>query len=330
MFYWSTNILKKYNISDRISAIRGDFMLYELSKLIYDYYKQQKFADKYFVETATNIILDNMNLSDYINNFTIISLDEKSTSYSGSSYDFKDKELIIDLVYEKNKRKYSFNRNNKYLYYNLEIIRTIFHELDHALLNKEIINNKNTIDILLSKEIFDWYIKNCPETSNKEKSKEQLYIEIVELERKKMYYYENHNKAPYERRANLISLLKMNELLKSINDTNINPKKIEYYNKKYRKKTIKIAKGNYVLYKKYGYTNSPSLDYFIKFDYKNKNKFEEAKTYYYDKNKSFENTNQKYKFEEKIFYGLQLSKDEFNKLDSSYDILSKKLYKKTL
>ena len=208
------------------------------------------------------------------------------------------------------------------MYYNLEIIRILFHEFDHIILRRQFDINANTIDVILSKRIFDIYSELASSTSENNTTVQDSYNEII-LEEILEYYYFNHNKAPFERRANIRSLTYMNEIIKIFYETSWKDT-IKFYELKNNKKYKKILKENYKLYRKCNFTNSPSLDYFIRLDYKNKDKNELVKLYYENKLKSFMVTSKKYSLYEKVLYGLQISKDELNEIKHSKKILYKK------
>ena len=297
-------------------------MFEELTKLIYDYSNNGKFADIDFVLNAVSIISEYYNINNYIKDLIIIPLDKDKKSYKGSSYDLNDMILSVDLTYEMNKHKYSFKSDRKKcLYYNLEIIKILLHEFDHILLKRQFDLKSNTIDVILAKRIFDYYNYLSFSYSNPNPTIEDKY-NIVKLENAIEYYYFNHNKAPFERRANIHALLYMYEIIKIFNNTKYKDK-IKFYEKKCINKYIKFIKEHYKVYKGYSFTNSPSFDYFIGLDYKNSNTINEVKLYRTNKIKSFNNVEKNYCLYDKILYGLQISEDELNHIKS----LKKMIYK---
>lgn len=287
-------------------------MFEELAKLIFDYSSNYKFADKHFVNKAISIISNFYNLNDYIKELLIISSNDKKI-YGDNSYDLFDMKLTINLDNELNKIKYNFkNANKRIIYFNLEIIKIILHEIDHVILRKQFDSNIDTIDVILSKKIFAIY-NELTQSMFKDNPKIHDQYNIIKLNKLNDYYSFNHNKAPFERRANIHSLLYTYEIIKILNETNYK-NNIKFYELKNKDKYKKIIKENYKLYKNCNYTNSPSLDYFIKIDYKNKDANELVKLYHENKIKSFVTTSKKYSLYEKILYGLQISKDELNKI----------------
>ena len=288
-------------------------MFYDLAKLVFDYSKKNKFADVNFVNKAINIIVDYYKINDYIGQKEVIPHLKEKKSFKGSSYSFDDQKIVIDLDYEIKKKKYSFTNYEKiHLYYNLEIIRILFHELDHVILKKQIVLKENTIDIILSKIIMDNY-DDLYSILEKKNMNIEYYDSNERLKRMLTYYYSYHNMAPFERRANINSTLKVKEILLLLIGTTLN-NKIKFFEKKYLNKYVKFAKENYKLYKEYLFTNSPSFDYLINLDRKNVNSMDEIQLYYENKIKSFNNTSKNYSIHHKIIYGLQLSIDELKQL----------------
>ena len=80
------------------------FMFEKLAKLIFDYSNIYEFADKYFINTAINILSNYYHINDYIKELSIISSNDKKI-YEGSSYDLDKFKLTINLVNELNKKK---------------------------------------------------------------------------------------------------------------------------------------------------------------------------------------------------------------------------------
>lgn len=289
-------------------------MYEKIGALYFNYSHNSIMADNKYVIDVANAVSDYKGLNEYISLLSVVndykSLDEM---FIGSNYDPNSRNLRIDLNIEK-----PIMQNTKLSYkdrianYNRNITLTILHELDHALLVKQLDSKIDNLHLEFYKIINANLIENQK-------------IGFLKSLRWFFVYGFSHDKAPIERRANLASIEDFSKVLESINSFSSFQLYIEKMKNKNLKDLVNKSRGGYKIYRN-GITNSPSFDYIKGIGLKD----ELFKINVYDESikESYLKAFDKYSFIERVFYGLPLSKEEFNEINLESDIFKK--YIKTI
>lgn len=278
----------------------------KLINLIYSYEICNRYADEAFVEQAVDIIADYYDVKDCIK-----SLDVKSNLLSGNSglYDSVTNKLTIYLLSKREVMPlYNIiydgmaNSASKTLLVNLNILETIFHELDHALIEKERKEKKDNISVKL-------YSYTDYDLRDKPKNVIDKFKNTIRDKRLDYIYVSNHDIAPLERRAIVSSNAQTAEITKQLGNTDIDEFSI---NIKLTTLELLFIKDICNVYKmgKDGITNSPSYDYCKKIKSIKKYAPNEVERYSLDRLYSYEKDSNKFGVYNRILYGLQLSNDE--------------------
>lgn len=248
----------------------------ELAKILYEYNEQKQYANEKFVYRAISAILNSLKLNNYVDRIIVESSNLKSDRQL-NHYDFSTYTLNIDLPYMSH-----YTNNNIHLF-NAEVLNVLLHESDHIKLYKEIDDNIQNIDVLISKKVLelDGTLSN---------NKNSLINIKKHLTAHKSYkeYLKNHDMSPIEIRANVSSYISIRQILNLIKEENDIK---AYYDDLFSKTVI----NNYTLSS--DITNSPSLDYIHKID----------KKYNID-------LNEQYSTIYRILCGLYLTKDEYTQI----------------
>lgn len=286
------------------------------SKIVYDYSRNGKVLDKSIIINIVSTSIDGLKLDNYVKDFRF------DNKYQYASYTLKQK--LVQLNYEEvtnllfkivEKDKHYDNKYEKLLEINSYIIRTVLHELIHALQYKEVdIYKKLGDDILFSKEELEAYLLNDSfeylEEYNKNKvlsNETKLYHKYISMEYKKLDTF--YRITPAERMANIIAAKYIYFMFKQ---NNLNSNKLV---KKYEKKNLLEAQLR-------GYDfggGSPTKDYLlIKEGLKQKAGFE---TSIFNPNEEkicneINSISKKINLKDRLYYGLNVSFEEYNGLDS--------------
>lgn len=276
-------------------------MYEKISEIIFNYSINNKYADEKFIRMIIDIVANERNLAKYISDVSVIMPLTFEKNYVGSHYNMETMQLCIDrsgLL----KSVLPFNYN--ILLFNSKIAITILHELDHTKLNKQIReNSKNSIDISLTKIIEDL---------EKEKKTDLFLKRYAYLIYAGYIYKRHHDEAPFERRANITSLLNFNEILTVLNETSLSKRNLDLVNLTLLRTLIKKSRIGYKIVKD-GITNSPSYDYITML--KKQDELHSIGIYDENRYKAFINAKEKYSLNERILYGLPLSKEEYQDFD---------------
>ena len=312
----------------------------KIAKLVYDYTNNNKIADKEFIEKVVNYVSCEKDLSDYIKEIEVITENNKSNDDESDSYSISKGCLVIDNTKGLNSLKYTFSPiKNKILFYNLEVVLTILHELDHTLLNKEKETGIDNINVLFTKILYDIKMPKLGTLTEDERNslsedelqklqKECLQISLL-ISKSIMKYWLYHDAAPQERRANINSYLELNDVLYYLNDTPISFEDIESIRLYEIKKFIKKCRYKYIINKN-GITNSPSYDYIKKLY--NEQKLSMIDIYDNEPIISYNKAREKYNLNERILYGLPLNSyelEQINRVSNPFKAYEKKLVKIT-
>jgi len=278
-------------------------MVDNILDILETYHNKKKYADADFMLKITNLIVNYYNLDEYINNYLIIS----DNIGPNSRYSYLYKSLEYNLAKIDNPINYKRLKNNYYGFYNLQALKNIFHELEHV--HQEQIKD-NDYDSLVGKILIlgdaNTFIDN-------------IYIDttylqeiIIKLKRLKyqIYYDHNYRNVPAERMAIIYSCLDMMHITDEKFIKNSDYYGLFQYINECDLKDILLS--DYKL--KRNITNSPTLAYLKGLTIKNR--------MFVKKDCSLHNLD--IPFEERIIYGLELTKEEFNNTQE----IEKKIIKK--
>lgn len=291
--------------------------MYEnIARIIFDYSKINRLADEKFIKEVISIFSDKFSLNKYINE--IIITDNRKDS-NGSEYSFENHNLVIDLYSESSKHKFLFTKN-RVLLINIAIVLTIFHELDHAMLNKNNILGDNTLDVQFLKiilniktpKILDLATNEFEQLGQSEQNEliEEAFTSIFDLTKKLLFYYINHDKSPVERRANINSHIHLSKVLDILYDTSLSYHMIDKIRLIELKDFINKTKVGYKIYD--DITNSPSYDYLKKQGFEDN--LSTIEVYSDNLINAYMNCKNNYTLEKRIIYGLPLTSKELNEI----------------
>lgn len=285
----------------------------ELIKLIYYYEINEKYADPPFVKSAVNIIAKQNDLKEYVRRLRI----KDSIFYSKLGlYYPKKKRMVINIRFDDQLEeflemyRYIPEYFSETLTFNLNVLNTIIHEMDHALMEKEYQEGKDDLIIRLYK-----YVDNDAYDNKSKNPIDYLFNKVRELRLDKVYD-NNHDFDPGERRAIVTSNLQILDILNGLKKTDIDYKNIRININAFTATTIADIKFVYEK-KSYGFTNSPSFDFcnkiskIVNFSQKDLDIYNKSKKERYKMDAS------NFSFEERILYGLQLSNKELDSILNS-------------
>lgn len=158
----------------------------ELLKIIFEYSFNYKLADATFIKRVLNILIDNYNVSEFIN----LSID---FDYDCSCYNYVNKTLSFerDLSLKIYQKKSTIDEElNRIFLTNFDVLATIFHEFNHVLQAKN--------DALIPDNLEGILWAYCIDT----------------LKNKNSFYKKYHNYFPIERMANINTYNHVYELIK--------------------------------------------------------------------------------------------------------------------
>ena len=278
-------------------------MFENILKIIKKYHDNKQYADYEFVIDICNIIIDNNNLSDYINGIYI------NNSFNGNNSRYLYTTNILEFnLYRLYKTEYiSILNDNYYGFFNLIVLKTIIHELEHV--NQELIkdtpvNNLERKLLILGDPTT--YIKQ-PNTSNKLSLSKQ--INRLEWLKYRILYNKYYYYAPNERLAIIKSCIELYKIIEI--DFLKESLYYEIFNKSNDSELDNIIKP-YKLNN--DLTNSPSLEYLSKLTYDNQTIIKNDISLY----------DMSLPKEERFLYGLALTKEEYKEKDEIKKILIKK------
>ena len=278
-------------------------MVLNILDILETYHNKKQYADFKFMNLITDIIVKYYDLDEYIKHYSIIS------DYNGPNnrYSFIYKSLEYNLARVDNPSNFNDLRDNYYGFFNLQALKSILHELEHVHQEqiKDIDYNSIIGKILLlgdSNTFIDNIYIDTP----------YLKEQIIKLKRLKYQIYYNHNyrKVPCERLAIAYSCIDMMNIIKE--DFIKNSGYYEKFANINNDDLNDVLLSNYKL--KGNQTNSPTLDYLKKLIIKNR--------LFIKKDYSLHN------FDipsiDRLIYGLELTKEEFENINE----INKELIKK--
>ena len=291
-------------------------MYKELANLIYSYTVEKRDIDKDFIENSIDLISDQFDVKDYISDINFLD----KNSFLFGAYNLKNKSLSINPEHIAIKNKSNLKKG-------LEIVSTLFHELDHASIKKEYETGSDEI-------IHRLFYFSGVELSDQFGDKKAVEIDDIKKFIRYIFTYNfNHDLAPFERRANINSIKNMKYLILELFITDGCVELLSDEESKELFITSTIANKMYYnyLFDKYkkrinGITNSPSYDYCNKLGKLLGHVPEEVSVYNKSKIESFNYVSSEYDFDKRLLYGLQLTNEELKNAKS--DNKPKRLFKR--
>ena len=275
-------------------------MISDILNILKDYHDKKKYADTTFVMKICSIIINYYQINRYIDNIFIVD----DINGPDSLYSFTYNVVIINLKKSYYKDYHYTLKDEYYGMYNLMVLRTILHELEHALQEKVKDTNKNTIERKL-------LILGDPTSYIKEPNNLLSKISFnIKRYKHAIYYNTHYYLAPYERFAIIKSCCGIKTI--SQNDFIHNS---DYYNATDYFNNCEL---NHIL--SYGYylvdeiTTSPSLMYLYRLTKKNHDIIMNDKSF----------KDHQVPAEDRLLYGLSLTKNECQHIEDVKNNLVKK------
>jgi hypothetical protein len=273
-------------------------MIDDIASVVDDYNKNNKYADNLFVNKICTIYVNEKNLNKYLKD---VYTSDVSLKNGRSNYNPLTKELVFDLD-ERINPIYRVLLGDKYVYFNnLHKLRLVLHELEHVSQEKQFNESDDSFEHKLVK--LNNYVYMYPSILNK---KDASVIETIKgtikLLNYSRYYNQYHDSAPIERLANIKSYLNTKEIYNKLDVENFGRAADEYRYYSYLDLDRDMSYGYRMIGKK---TNSPSLDFF-----KGIKEIRDA----VDEDE-FEELSNTLPFEDKVLYGLSLTKEESKSFD---------------
>ena len=277
-------------------------MYEEIARIIYKCYYDKD--NKKYIYDIYEIVRNYMGLDEYVKDLVLKEKDNGVAEY------FQRTRIIeIDPDIEKVNYGLLSDEYNKELYFYINLVDTIFHELDHAKYYKERDEGSDDIIHKLSEYGDPRYIaEKYPEIST---------IDLLKLiYRTKKIYNKHHDMVPIEHRAIYNALLETRKVIDELLKYDFDNSTINFYLGVMYQDELLNYKEHYKK-KKCGVTNSPSYDYCNYVAFRNKFKPEELLKYKKNYLESFNYDSSLYSLEERIKYGLQLNNYELDEIIES-------------
>ena len=263
----------------------------EIKSLFLDYCKQKRFIDSYFINQVFIIISNYLHIDEYLKNIFV----KNGSSFNDSFYNSMEKVIFFDLKNEHDKyHRNKLDYDNYVYWYNLHVLRTIFHELEH--IKQEVYKYSYNFDIKQKLVVLNDIKPNT--TANTLKERIENYLRGYKYYR---YYQKNHDLSPIERMANIKASKYINSFMDQLENNNEGITK------------FRLCDQYDILNKvRYGYhlvsslTNSPSIDFIISIHEKVKDKHVNLNSLLPDMSLSFD---------DRLYYGLELTEEEYAMID---------------
>ena len=278
-------------------------MVNNILEILQEYNDKHMYADNNFVFKVTDIITSFYGLNDYVKNIEFAEPNDKTSC----QYLYFYKTIFMNMYKLNNEKHYKEFGSNYYGLFNLFVVKTIFHEISHANDERVKDNEPTSLEgkLLILDDPFSFL--NVPKKDNNHLIK--YCINKYKYNKVLKYYDNNYSFAPHERMAITRSCIDMLDIIKA--DFIINSL---YYNmfKDYITNRMENVLYNYRVIE--DYTNSPSLEYLWGLFKGNREIILTDKSFY----------NYSLPAEDRLFYGLSLSKDEYDNIDDVKNNLVKK------
>ncbi len=282
-------------------------MYEELARLLTRYYKDNKEADESFVTEVQDIIKNTKGYEDVINKIIY------KRMLGLGCYTRLENNIYLSNKIKKHKRICYVNNeyDSKPLNNNIWLLNSVFHELDHALLFRELRNGEMNIMTKLA-TLCDL---QHTELEYEDKSYKELFHGYNNTFKYMQLYNKYHDYAPYETRAILKAYDEILKLIHELLNSDIDSKELKFIEKaiKYQKEYDLVER--YKLeYFENGISDSLSYNYCENIDFRKEYFPDELNLYLESHEKSFIEDSKNYSLNERILYGLQISEDELNSI----------------
>ncbi|MBQ9072499.1 MAG: hypothetical protein IJY25_05025 [Bacilli bacterium] len=260
--------------------------------LIVEYSSKNRPVDNYFIKTVINTIIDYAKLNEFYNAFII---DNKLNSLGEYNSKAKNISINLDAISKKIKKNYyNFTDNEQQIYKYLAVILIILHELEHVNQDKLMKENNSLESNILNESysLFETAIVDFYKNSHDLTVKRNIIL-LTQVIKYRNLYYKYYDLAPQERLANLSSYINCLSIVKKFKMTNIN---------NYLKKKSKLT-----LLSGYKTTLIPTKYYIEKLNPE------------YDNWSYIEKQSEKLNLKERMSLGLEISKDEYQKVKKKSD-----------
>lgn len=279
----------------------------QIANLVYNSYLLNKKDYKKFILDVIEIYSNKYDISDYIKDIIF----SNKTILVGSHYNSDKRKIVFDL---KEEESYIFNQlihftkkvrsyGSEEFYRLILLLELVFHELDHALLEKELNENKN-----------DKLINMC-RLCDLEKDYGKNFFKYIKYQINDLYltylYGENHDMVPFERRANIQSLRNIKSVLEELKCSDLENDKLLESNRLVDNKLSSKEIDSYIF--SHYISNSPSYDY-LNLISSICNVQNLINLYNSNPLESFRIDSSLYNLDERVLYGLQISHDELKML----------------
>lgn len=212
--------LTKEYIYIKITPVIGGCMNNKIVKMLCKYQSCNKIIDRNFILCTIEELIKEYKINKEVKIFKII--DNKDSSYS-----YYDRKIEINLNYERELNKTllyetkSMLKKDSYIFlFNLLILESIYHEIEHAKQYKLVMSNKNNIESQILNLSFYHYVEE-------DTNKKNLQAYIKELEKQYNYQLDYYFCNPDERLAYIKST---NMIYKYAKELEKNRMVIDYLN----------------------------------------------------------------------------------------------------
>ena len=268
----------------------------ELAELLQSYSKTERIADREYVDRICSLVVHSKNIEKYLNNVMVVdnSFFKPGEKIKHTTYYLKSHIILVNLDDDHSVEAEASMSEKDYLeWYNAGILDTTLHELQHVDQENDRLTDPKSLKSQLI-ELTDTDVK---------KPNKRFYARILKKPIIRIlhdYYDERHDLAPVERMAELESIEETDRVIRSIENRSYGLEDFLRCQSCCKEETL--LKG----YRLEGnITNSPSLDFLENMPH-TKNKEIIAN------NPSFRDMS--LPFEERLLYGLPLTKEEFVKV----------------
>ena len=180
----------------------------ELTKLVYDYSINKKFADEKFIMRTIDLCAHSFEVTDYVKNCEVRNIADQNVD---AGYDVEKKTVVIDQsslihsgiaqIEEDKLNGYPSSEFMTYVKVNLAFVDAIVHELTHAKQYKKCLDNEQTLErelleLSMVKNLYK--LRKQPITLDK-----KLYFQELDKNYRDKIYFEA---LPNERMANIRGL----------------------------------------------------------------------------------------------------------------------------
>jgi hypothetical protein len=292
----------------------GVIMKSEILKIVYDYSINKRIVDEEFIEKLINIIITKKELTPFLEKIVFIpeSIECNDEAFSPAGYYPLLKEIRICInLFEKifinrNKIIQTLNANELFFYKNTAITQIILHELEHVYQNKKIFIGEEDLETKLLKvgNYHFAYITSLRQemlSSKDEVLKEQLLSKINERRRLySQYYIYNH----CERMAQINSYKVIMNAISPIEG--LIPSVVKNTSTCVRQQ---LSDGFEINFKR---VCAPTIVYMQALGYQ----WELENFYFYNRNKRklLKNISELHSLDDRLLFGLPISKEEFYKI----------------